>query len=212
MMRSLRALNSSVLLTFCLLQQAPMAVAAEPETAAEAFTKKLWALQEEYRLKLAGELPKVDRVELYLLSNKKPSPALPEQKPPIVGDATPRDPFGNSNEPLAETSLWFPVPMFDRNFVITKTVRLDAEQLKSFTAVYRKILLEPGNALAACYTPHHGVRMYHGEMLVLEADICIQCLSYCLHSPGGAGYERVPLPDNSIQPLLLKLLPLPAEK
>lgn len=212
MKRYFPAMNFAALLFLILLFPPAFLRAKAPETAAEIFDRTLRALREDYRVKLANELPMVDRVELYLLSNKKPSPSLPEEKPPIVGDSTPQDPFGTSKEPLVETSPGFPIPMFDKKFDITETVRLDAEQLKSFTAVYRKILLEPGIGMAACYTPHHGVRMYHGELLVLEADICIKCLSYCLHSPGGAGYERVPLPDNSIQPLLLKLLPVPVQE
>lgn len=170
--------------------------ATETKPASDVFEAKLQTLKEEYRRGVASEILKADRVECYRLDSSVKSPTTDLTTVP--------DPFSSD-----AAIQWFPLPMFQQSCRIAASVKLDQNQMTVFTIKYREILLNPGHMLAQCYEPHHAVRIYQGERLILQADICIKCRAYCLHYPGKAGYELIPMPDASIQPLLLQLLPLP---
>ena len=184
------------------------AVLLPAKTAASELEEAVEILRETYRKKVAEEILKCDRVEIcrFETGGEVPSEPLHTYNWNPFSSQSNADPFSAGNEPEL-----FPVPFYSKSFKIKSKVILEGVEKNEFKSNFRKLLLDPGNIIAACYNPHHGARFYLGDTLVLEADICLECRGFSLHYPGRVPSFLIPLLEESIQPLLLKLLPVPRQ-
>ncbi len=146
-----------------------------------------------YRIQLAAAVAKADRVEVFQLDDR----VTGNEK---IGD--PNDPFNGQSK-----DKWFRVDVPETpSSKITEKLLVPQEKLEPLLRIISNMLEHPGEELAACHDPVHGIRVYSGEELLFETSLCYKCLNFTMGSPIGGEY--VPLPENGIKAMMLKLLPL----
>jgi hypothetical protein len=161
----------------------------QAETALLEGHKKLLS---EYRKQLAAAVAKADRVELFQLDIR------------VSGNETP----GNPDDPFdgQAKDKWFRVDVPDTpSAKITEKLLVPQEMLEPLLRIISDMLEHPGEQLAGCHDPVHGIRVYSGEELLFETSLCYKCLNFTMGSPIGGEY--VPLPENGIKAMMLSSFP-----
>ena len=168
-----------------------------PDNAETSFVNALEALKKVYRAQIAKEIENADRIILFRFSSE----------PDGVKDGR----FTQVFDPIDDESTeeWFISPSKDRSHKIDGKVEISAEQRKMVAPKLQTMLAVEWGPMPRCHTPHHGIRAYDGERLIFEADICLHCDGYCLHFPDTGCWSRFMLPEDTLQPILSELLPLP---
>ncbi len=173
--------------------------AAEEKTAAEVFVERFEVLKQEYFRLLAAEVLKADRIEVYRFLDEEPI---------RISEVASMKSYPFSRK--ARDVDWFYLVSSDSMIPIGKKLVLNGDEKHKMAEKVSDMLIHPGTAIASCYDPHHGIRVFKGERLVLEIEICVSCLQLYLKYPEGprSGIQMVPLAENGIGELLLKMLPL----
>jgi len=146
-----------------------------------------------YRLQVATAVAKADRVELFRLKARGTETKAP---------GNPDDPFDDDAK-----NQWFKIAAPEASSArIQAKLEVPQEKLGPLIEKIADILEHPGDALAGCHDPAHGLRVYSGTELLFETSLCYRCRNFCLDSPIGGRW--VPLPENGLKEMLMALLPL----
>lgn len=177
----------------------PAAVrSVEGKTAAEVFVERFEVLKQEYFRLLAAEVLKADRIEVYRFLDEKPI-RISEVA------SMKSDPFSRKTRDVD----WFHLVSSESMIPIGKKLVLDGAAKQEMAEKVSDMLIHPGDSKFMCYDPHHGMRVFKGNRMILELEICVSCYAFFLKYPEGPGeaIQKVPLPENGIAELLLKILP-----